>query len=131
MTILISDILWFCLKPEFPYNTVIRRPYPTPAPLDHVIRHKDELGQSQKYSRVIASSSFYEPEQRTDFCNRFVETEIGECLRSRTEQLSQFRDLGAPDLVHYRRGNGSKEVALSDPQDCIYDRLVRIISSPG
>ena len=46
----------------------------------------------------------------TDPLNRFVETEIEECLKSRTEQLSQFRDLGAPDLVQYRRVNGNKEV---------------------
>ena len=42
--------------------------------------------------------------------DRFVETEFEECLKSRTDQLSQFRDLGAPDLVHYRRVNGNKEV---------------------
>jgi len=46
---------------------------------------------------------------------RFVETEIEECLRARTEQLAHFRDLGPPDLVHYRRSNGSKEVLYSRP----------------
>lgn len=46
----------------------------------------------------------------TDSLNRFVETEIEECLKSRTEQLSQFRDLGPPDLVQYRRVNGNREV---------------------
>lgn len=47
-----------------------------------------------------------------ELSNRFVETEIEECLKSRTDQLAQFRDLGAPDLVHYRRVNGNKEVKL-------------------
>jgi hypothetical protein len=42
--------------------------------------------------------------------SRFVETDLEESLKTRTEQLSQFRDLGPPDLVHYRRVSGSKEV---------------------
>jgi Chs5-Arf1p-binding protein BUD7/BCH1 len=48
---------------------------------------------------------------------RFIETEIEECLRSRTDQLPQFRDLGPPDLVHYRRGNGSKEVIAHQQEE--------------
>lgn len=47
--------------------------------------------------------------------DRFVETDIEESLKSRTEQLGLFRDLGPPDLVHYRRVSGNKEVPF--PRD--------------
>lgn len=59
----------------------------------------------------------------TIFC-RFVETDIEESLKARTEQLSQFRDLGPPDLVHYRRVSGSKEVSILKVS--AYSRLARI-----
>jgi len=58
-----------------------------------------------------------------------VESEIEECLKARTEQLSQFRDLGAPDLVHYRRVSGSKEVTTI--YNCAYRRWEHIIMLLG
>jgi len=47
--------------------------------------------------------------------DRFVETDVEESLKSRTEQLALFRDLGPPDLVHYRRVSGNKEVLAISP----------------
>ena len=67
--------------------------------------------------------------ERTSDKNRFVESDIEECLKARTEQLSQFRDLGAPDLVHYRRVSGSREVHLI--YNCAYRRWEHIITLQG
>lgn len=71
----------------------------------------NELGQSQEHSRVAPRSESLPLCVRSrGIDDRFVETEIEESLKSRTEQLALFRDLGPPDLVHYRRVSGSKEV---------------------
>ena len=54
-----------------------------------------------------------------------METDLEESLKARTEQLSLFRDLGPPDLVHYHRVSGSKEVRVIVKG--AYTRLERII----
>lgn len=40
----------------------------------------------------------------------FFETELAESIRSRTETLSSFRELGPPDLCHVLKSNGRKDV---------------------